>query len=204
MTIEDIKNLKDKVYEIEGLLELAQLREDKIEELAPLIDARIKALATQEAGAAETTEATEAAEATEATGAVEATGATEKIEKAVTIEELFEESERISVTKADNAYNNFDASDSTGGTDSTDSSDSSSRTSSRVGSKPAFTLNDRFRFRRELFNNSDTQFSEAMGRIALMDSYDEAEEHFIGELGWNPENPEVVDFMEIIRIYFEG
>lgn len=195
MTIEDIKNLKDKVYEIEGLLELAQLREDKIEELAPLIDARIKALATQEAGAAE---------ATEATGAAEATGATEQIEKAVTIEELFEESERISVTKADNAYNNFDASDSTDSTDSIDSSDSSSRTSSRVGAKPAFTLNDRFRFRRELFNNSDTQFSEAMGRIALMDSYDEAEEHFIGELGWNPENPEVVDFMEIIRIYFEG
>lgn len=195
MTIEDIKNLKDKVYEIEGLLELAQLREDKIEELAPLIDARIKALATQEA------------EAAKATGAAEPTETTEKIEKAVTIEELFEESERISVTKTDNAYNNFDASDSAGSTDSIDSidsSDSSFRPSSRVGAKPAFTLNDRFRFRRELFNNSDTQFSEAMGRIALMDSYDEAEEHFIGELGWNPENPEVVDFMEIIRIYFEG
>lgn len=44
MNIDDIKGLKDKIYEIEGLLELAQLREDKIPELEPLIVSRIKTL----------------------------------------------------------------------------------------------------------------------------------------------------------------
>ncbi len=46
MTIEDIKRLKDSVYEIEGLLELAQIREDRIPELTPLIEARIAGLAS--------------------------------------------------------------------------------------------------------------------------------------------------------------
>ena len=44
MNIDDIKGLKDKIYEIEGLLELAQLREDKIPELEPLIVSRIRTL----------------------------------------------------------------------------------------------------------------------------------------------------------------
>lgn len=44
MTIEEVKELKDKVYELEGLLELAQLREEKLEELTPLIQNRLKTL----------------------------------------------------------------------------------------------------------------------------------------------------------------
>ena len=190
MTIEDIKNLKDKIYEIEGLLELAQLREDKIDELAPLIEERLKGLA----GAAEPTEAPGAPGATEAAD----------VSEPMTIEELFEESQSISIT------HDMSPADSSDNSDSIKSSDVSAHAAAhsapRAGgaSKPAFTLNDRFRFRRELFNNSDAEFSEAMGRIALMDSYDEAEEHFIDELGWDAENPEVADFMEIIRIYFEG
>lgn len=47
MTIEEIKELKDRVYELEGLLELAQLREDKLEELTPLIEARLNALTVE-------------------------------------------------------------------------------------------------------------------------------------------------------------
>ena len=43
-----------------------------------------------------------------------------------------------------------------------------------------------------------------MNMIAAMDNYDEAEEYFIGELEWDAENPEVVDFMEIIKGYFEA
>lgn len=203
MTIEDIKNLKDKIYEIEGLLELAQLREDKIDELAPLIEGRLK-------GLAEPTEATGAAGATEASEATEAADVSEPM----TIEELFEESQSISITHDMSPADSSDSLDSTENSDSSNNSDNSdisarpvaAHSAPRAGAsgKPAFTLNDRFRFRRELFNNSDAEFSEAMGRIALMDSYDEAEEHFIDELGWDAENPEVADFMEIIRIYFEG
>ena len=69
--------------------------------------------------------------------------------------------------------------------------------------KPAFCINDRFRFRRELFNNSDSAFNSAMDLVATMDDYEEAEDYFIGDLGWDLEKPEVMDFMAIIRNYFE-
>ena len=68
--------------------------------------------------------------------------------------------------------------------------------------KPAFTLNDRFRFRRELFNNSDAEYSSAMDLIAAMESYEEAEEYFLDNLGWSLENPDVKDFMDILQNYF--
>lgn len=44
MTVKDIKELKDKIYELEGLLELAQMREEKIDELEPLIKERLQNL----------------------------------------------------------------------------------------------------------------------------------------------------------------
>ncbi|MDE6027933.1 MAG: hypothetical protein K2G23_07675 [Muribaculaceae bacterium] len=69
--------------------------------------------------------------------------------------------------------------------------------------KPAFCINDRFRFRRELFNNSDAVFSAAMDLVATMDGYEEAEDYFLVDRGWDIERPEVMDFMAIIRNYFE-
>ena len=66
-----------------------------------------------------------------------------------------------------------------------------------------FTLNDRFRFRRELFSNSDSEMADAINTIGSMHSYDEAEEYFYTDLNWDPENPDVADFMEIIRNSFK-
>lgn len=195
MTIEEIKNLKDKIYELEGLLELAQLREEKIDELAPLIEARLAAL--RDNGADGTNEPNEPNSIsskdskdlkepirTEITEFSDTLDFAEEQEKtADEPEKSAEEPEKISEEPT-----LASAKPKSGGT----------------GRKPAFCLNDRFRFRRELFSNSDSEFSEALGRVACMDSYDEAEDYFIGSLGWDPENPEVVDFLEIIRIYFEG
>lgn len=198
MTIEEIKNLKDKIYELEGLLELAQLREEKIDELAPLIKARLAGLRAN--GADGTNEPNEPNSIsskdskdskdlkepirTEITEFSDTLDFAEELEKpAEDTEKSEEEPEKISEEPTATS-----AKPKSGGT----------------GRKPAFCLNDRFRFRRELFSNSDSEFSEALGRVACMDSYDEAEDYFIGSLGWDPENPEVVDFLEIIRIYFEG
>lgn len=198
MTIEEIKNLKDKIYELEGLLELAQLREEKIDELAPLIEARLAGLrANGASGADGTNEPNEPNSIsskgskdlkepirTEITEFSDTLDFAEEPEKtAEDMEKSEEEPEKISEEPTAAS-----AKPKSGGT----------------GRKPAFCLNDRFRFRRELFSNSDSEFSEALGRVACMDSYDEAEDYFIGSLGWDPENPEVVDFLEIIRIYFEG
>lgn len=171
MTIEEIKNLKDKIYELEGLLELAQLREEKIDELAPLIEARLAGLRAN------------GADGTNEPIRTEITEFSDTLDFAEESEKSAEEPEKISEEPT---------------------AASAKPKSGGAGRKPAFCLNDRFRFRRELFSNSDSEFSEALGRVACMDSYDEAEDYFIGSLGWDPENPEVVDFLEIIRIYFEG
>lgn len=67
----------------------------------------------------------------------------------------------------------------------------------------AFTLNDRFRFRRELFENSDVQMNETLDLVDTMTSFEEAEEYFYGDCGWDKESQEVHDFMEIISRHFK-
>lgn len=188
MTIEEIKNLKDKIYELEGLLELAQLREEKIDELAPLIEARLAGLRANGADGADGSNEPNSISSKDSKDLkepirTEITEFSDTLDFAEEPEKTAEEPEKISEEPT-----TASAKPKSGGT----------------GRKPAFCLNDRFRFRRELFSNSDSEFSEALGRVACMDSYDEAEDYFIGSLGWDPENPEVVDFLEIIRIYFEG
>ncbi|MDE6170433.1 MAG: hypothetical protein K2F68_04670, partial [Duncaniella sp.] len=42
----------------------------------------------------------------------------------------------------------------------------------------AFTLNDKFRFRRELFRNSQAEFDDTLGVVSAMTSIEEAEEYF--------------------------
>lgn len=62
----------------------------------------------------------------------------------------------------------------------------------------SFTLNDRFRFRRELFAGNDDDFNETLQLIADMDSYSEAEDYLLNDMMWNREDPAVVDFLEIL------
>lgn len=66
----------------------------------------------------------------------------------------------------------------------------------------AFTLNDRFRYRRELFCNSEVEMCNTINMIETMHSFAEAEEYFYGDLEWDKESPEVMDFMTIIRNHF--
>ena len=66
----------------------------------------------------------------------------------------------------------------------------------------AFSINDRFRFRRELFSNSDAEMNDALDMVESMHSLDEAEDYFYGDLGWDKDVEEVADFMEIVRRHF--
>ena len=68
--------------------------------------------------------------------------------------------------------------------------------------RKAFSINDHFRFRRELFSNSDTEMNDAINMVESMHSLEEAEEYFYDDLGWDKDVPEVADFMEIIRRHF--
>ena len=193
-----INEIKDRVYEAEGLLELLQLRNDKIAELTPLILARIDeargliASLAPNAGVAEVE--------------MPAPAATPKPrrEPEVEFEPEFEFDEKSEVTAPDETpVENIDK--TTPDEDSpiheaptpADFSDKSGK-----GVKPAFCLNDKFRFRRTLFGGSDKAFAETMDRVAAMDSYEEAEEYFFGEEGFDPENEDVMAFMEILKEYF--
>lgn len=66
----------------------------------------------------------------------------------------------------------------------------------------AFTLNDHFRYRRELFGNSEMEMRNTINLVEAMNSFAEAEEYFYGDLEWDSESPEVKDFMTIIRNHF--
>ena len=70
--------------------------------------------------------------------------------------------------------------------------------------KHAFTVNDRYRFRRELFCNSDTQLTDTINLVSAMSSMSEAEEYFYEDLEWERDNEEVKDFMKIISHYFSN
>lgn len=66
----------------------------------------------------------------------------------------------------------------------------------------AFTLNDKFRFIRELFNGSEQEFADAVSVIQSMNSIEEAEEYFYDDLCWDPQSSEVKEFMEIVARHF--
>ncbi len=170
MTLEEIKELKDRVYELEGLLELAQLREDKLEELVPLIVSRLNSLAPKEEK--EEYDVKETEEVEPGVGEMSLGG-------------IFGDEVNV-------------AGEEPVSMERTLSSDAENTR------RPLFCLNDRFRFRRTLFNGSEESFSEAMKRIAQMDNYEEAMEYFIDEYGWNPDDEEVTAFFEIIESYFSG
>ena len=68
--------------------------------------------------------------------------------------------------------------------------------------KSAFSLNDTFRFRRELFGNSAAEMTDAIHMVEAMHSFDEAEDYFYGDLGWDREADDVKEFMAIIKNHF--
>ncbi len=67
-----------------------------------------------------------------------------------------------------------------------------------------FSLNDKFRFRRELFGNSDAAFTDTINLLSAMHSLDEATEYLTGDLGWDPEADDVKAFMAIVSRHFNN
>ena len=67
--------------------------------------------------------------------------------------------------------------------------------------RKALSLNDRFRFRRELFGNSDIRMNETLSLIDAMQSYEEAEDYILNDLNWDVENPDA-EFMKIVQKHF--
>ncbi len=55
-----------------------------------------------------------------------------------------------------------------------------------------FTINDKFRFRRELFSNSDVDMSDALQIATRMNSREELEDYFYNDLCLDPDRKSVV------------
>ncbi len=70
--------------------------------------------------------------------------------------------------------------------------------------RKAFSLNDRFRFQRELFAGSASAMNTAIEHIEVMTSYGNAELYFFSQLHWDRDNQDVQDFMEIVRNHFQS
>lgn len=74
--------------------------------------------------------------------------------------------------------------------------------SKSVAGQPVFTLNDRFRFIRELFKGSSQDFNDTLRLVSSMSSADEVIEYLSDDLCLDPENPDVVDFTAIVTQRF--
>lgn len=66
----------------------------------------------------------------------------------------------------------------------------------------AFSLNDKFLFRRELFGNNNRQYDEALDLISEMNSFEETRSYFLNQYGWDTDNPHVDRFLKIIANHF--
>ncbi len=74
---------------------------------------------------------------------------------------------------------------------------------SETSVRKAFSLNDRFRYKRELFENSDIVMNNTLDLVDAMQSFAEAEDYFYNDMQWDNESQEVIDFMFIIRTHFK-
>ncbi len=65
----------------------------------------------------------------------------------------------------------------------------------------AFTINDKFRFRRELFNGDEEDFAETLQLLAHMPNFEEARDYLEHDLLWDPKNDDVQAFLEIVKAH---
>ncbi len=62
----------------------------------------------------------------------------------------------------------------------------------------AFTLNDRFRFKRELFGGNDDDFTDTIQLLSEMETYNEAEDYLLTDMMWDSDSESVKDFLSIL------
>lgn len=68
--------------------------------------------------------------------------------------------------------------------------------------RKAFSLNDRFRFRRELFGGDEARMNRAISDLNEIHSYEESVTYLNTELKWNVEDAAVADFIKLLEKRF--
>lgn len=68
--------------------------------------------------------------------------------------------------------------------------------------RKAFSLNDRFRFRRELFGGDEEKMNKAIAALNDIRSYEESITYLNNVLNWNIEDASVADFIKLLEKRF--
>lgn len=212
----DMTGLLNLAYEIEGLLLLRINRGDETpSEMKELLAGKAKQLADALAACDAATDACATTTATcdsavvcdapaaEAVAAVEEPAAEAEVEipaeTAVAVhEEAAAPTPESEIAESTEAEEKADADEAPSGL----TLDEKLARERAADISKAFTLNDRFRFCRELFRNSNEEFKETLEVIGSMADMDEAEEYFYNDLCWDSEKEEVREFMAIVAKHF--
>ena len=73
----------------------------------------------------------------------------------------------------------------------------------RIPIRNYLTINDKYLFRREVFDGNGQEFEDTLNLFEAMHSYAEAEEYIYEDLMLDPDNADVKAFMEIVHNYFK-
>lgn len=165
--------LKNKVYELEGLLELLGHRPDKQADLYPLIGKRVDEISRLW---------------TRLNAKEPETSAPSNIPADLNVPKDLNDPP---------AFNSADNSVYSGYSDSADFSEPAARKA------PALCLNDRFRFTRVLAGNDRNRFDAILEKLAQLPDYEAARDYLIEECNADFDDPEVVDFLDILQNYYE-
>lgn len=172
-----LKQLLDNIYELEGLVHLALKRNEEADELLRLITRKGK-----------------------------------EIEKACDIiyNQIIKNTEEPKHSDSFFAFDDYSLDEDKG--NNSQDIDSSLKDSVDIhndrkdvskSGKLIFSINEKFRYKKELFNNSDVEFNNTLALIASMENFEEAEDYFINEEGFDYSNPIVKEFLELLKKYFQ-
>lgn len=177
--------LKNKVYELEGLLELLSHRPDKQADLYPLIGKRVDEISRLW---------------TRLNAKEPETSAPSNIPADLNVPKDLKDLNDLNdltVLNDPPAFNSADNSVYSGYSDSADF------TEPAVRKAPALCLNDRFRFTRVLAGNDRNRFDAILEKLAQLPDYEAARDYLIEECNADFDDPEVVDFLDILQNYYE-
>lgn len=177
--------LKNKVYELEGLLELLSHRPDKQGDLYPLIGKRV-----DEISRLWTTLNSKAPEISAPSNISAGLNDLNDLNDPKDLKDLND-------LKDPNNLNSSDTSIYSGYSDSADFTQPAMRKA------PALCLNDRFRFTRVLAGNDRNRFDAILEKLAQLPDYEAARDYLIEECNADIDDPEVIDFLDILQNYYE-
>lgn len=179
-----MNNLKDKVYELEGLLELKALRPDKKDDLRHLIDGRIKEINAIWAGMSSDVKKEAVAPSAVVDAETDCMVETES-EPAASIYTVPGDDGDVSLTEENLREPKLEV------------------TADASRAVPALCLNDRFQFTRVIAGGDRAAFDKILKKVSELPDYDAARDYVLGDCHADPDDPEVMDFLEILQQYYE-